>query len=264
MSSFAKNFVNSLTGQVEKARITIFDRRGYKVNVTEVQNKRIGAGGTEELFTTYSLSTNKKSSADLNATGILSADLAQKKEELQNQLYEENTTRKTYIVGFNPSSLNIHAIGGGRFSKNNYAQGGNTTSDFSEMNTRIQLDFKLYFDAHANRAWAESKNDSIQPDVEAFVAALRDEGTREVEFAWGKMVYTGVMNMVDVTYTMFSTYGKPLRAEMNVSMLCIDEGLSQGDESAWLEHYAEAFAKDLDMRGTGQKISTVMSGLINL
>jgi hypothetical protein len=70
--------------------------------------------------------------------------------------------------------------------------------------------------------------------------------------------------MIDVTYTMFSTYGKPLRAEMNVSMLCIDEGLSQGDESVWLEHYADAFAEDFDMRGKGQKISTAMSGLINL
>lgn len=264
MNNFTNNLVGSLTGQVEKARITIFDRRGYKVNVKSVEGKRTNAEGNEETFSTFSLFTNTLSSKELKADGILSEELNQRKGELQKQLYDKYQTQKTYIVGFNPSSLNIHAIGGGRFSKNNYAQGGNTTSDFSAMNPRIQLDFKLYFDAHANREWIETPSFSVKPEVEAFIAALRDEGTREVEFSWGKMVYNGVMNMVDVTYTMFSTYGKPLRAEMNVTMLCVDEGLSTGKESTWAEHYEDAFEKDLDLRNFNNKLSTATRGVFNV
>lgn len=263
MSTLGKNLLGSLTGQVEKARITIFDRRGYKVNVREVKGKRMGENG-EEAFSTFSLFTGDGITEELGAEGILAENLDAKKAELQDKLFNEHTTRKTYIVGFNPSSLNIHAIGGGRFSKNNYAQGGNTTSDFAAMNPRLQLDFKLYFDAHVNREWIETRAFSVQPEVEAFIAALRDEGTREIEFAWGKMVYTGVVNMVDATYTMFSTYGCPIRAEMNVTMLCVDEGLAHGDESTWAEHYEEAFAEDIDLRSRGQKVSTAVRGLLNL
>ena len=258
MIDYLANTGRSFLGLAEKARITILDRRGYDIDVKVTGEQEIDG----KKSSIYSLSSVGASNSK-KKEGILSDNLKSEMSEMQKELDKHNMTRKTYIVGFNPSSLSISAIGGGRFAKNNYAQGGNTTSDFAKMDTRIQMDFKLYFDAHADRELTETKFMTVKPQVEAFIAALRDEKTREVEFSWGKMLYCGVMNMVDVTYTMFSAFGCPLRAEMNVSMLCVDSGLVAGEESSWAKHYEDAFSEDFDWRGRGQKITKITNNLIN-
>lgn len=249
MVDILANTGRSLLGIAEKARINILDRRGYDINVEVVETKE--AEGKKS----YNLSS-VGSAVPIAATGVLDVDLKSAMSVMSANLDMLNMGKRTYIVSINPSSLSISAIGGGRFSKNNYSggEGKSTTSDFSQMNTRIQLDVKLIFD----------NGYSVKEDVEAFIAALREERTREVEFSWGKMLYCGIMNMVDVTYTMFSKAGRPVRAEMNVSMLCVDEGLAAGEESSWSKHYKDAFNESVVLGGLGQKLTQVTNNLINI
>lgn len=84
---------------------------------------------------------------------------------------------------------------------------------------------------------------TVQPQVEGLLAALRCANTRNVNFCWGKMLYSGVLNSVNVNYTMFSRAGRPIRARVELSILLCDSILSDPSKSVWHERYMTAFGK---------------------
>lgn len=62
------------------------------------------------------------------------------------------------------------------------------------------------------------KTFTVRHEVEALLAALRDENTRQAEFRWRDFVFDGFLQYVQVRYTMFSPAGHPVRAVVAIRM----------------------------------------------
>ena len=90
-------------------------------------------------------------------------------------------------------------------------------------------------------------------------------------FQWGNLKYAGILNYVSGQYTMFSTKGEPIRAEINISMLM---GGSEKSESGYLDYWKARYKNIINdnakMKGTAASsmdLGTVkqqFSNLLNL
>lgn len=141
----------------------------------------------------------------------------------------------------------------------------NKTMPNADKPPRIEMRIPLIFDAmNASEAFHSASNElsmysvgstisslaksggtayTVQPQVEAFLATLRCSRTRNVNFCWGKMIYSGVLNSVNVNYSMFSMTGKPVRARVEIGILLCDSSLADPFKTVWYERYKKAFTK---------------------
>lgn len=180
--------------------------------------------------------------------------------------------KKQFEVQFNPSDLQIEGHGGGRMATtafNNADENGRSTAgviDFKPVPIHINLSVKLLFDnmnpnecflsAKTNFAPSEltksliktgisaaggNKKMTVQQEVEGLIAALRSPYTRCITFNWGDMSYTGVLNRVSAQYTMFNSSGVPVRAVVQLSLVCADETVSPNSLGTWQDAYEKAF-----------------------
>ncbi len=202
----------------------------------------------------------------LNRTSNVQAEAASSlNESRQPSAGPADSLTKQFMVQFNPSELSISGYGGGMVQKMDYTQGGKTS--FEEANAQISLSVKLIFDkadtqdafmadkwnasptalaanaVKAAKSLAGKSNHSVQTEVEGFVAALYSPRTREITFGWGNMSYTGILNGVSARYTMFNVQGIPIRAEVTLSMLCVDKVVSEGSMGSWEAGYNKAFGQ---------------------
>lgn len=180
--------------------------------------------------------------------------------------------QKIYEVKFNPSQISFQAHGGRKASKPDLAKTnadnqGVLKMEYQEWTPIIQMNVQLIFDDYertqafmmekitdpaalvrngvvAGVSAYQNKTYSIRPQVEGFIGALRNNFTRKIRFCWGNMIYTGVLNHVGAEYTMFSTDGNPIRANVNLGMLCTDATLSKGYMGQWQESYQKVFKSD--------------------
>lgn len=106
------------------------------------------------------------------------------------------------------------------------------------------------------------KDNSVQKEVEGFIAALRSKYTRRITFHWGTMNYTGVLNRVSAQYTMFNVLGEPIRAVVGLSLVCADKDVSPGNMGAWQKYYVELFGGGDQSFVGAQKIGNLIN--INL
>ncbi len=97
---------------------------------------------------------------------------------------------------------------------------------------------------------------SVQEEVEGFIGMIRNRHTRYLTFHWGDFSYTGVVTSLDVQYTMFNIAGQPVRATVNMRMLCLDNDM-KGANAVWAEYYQQLF-KELTEKS---KAEEVMSGI---
>lgn len=261
-----KNALSSLTGHTEKAVITITDRRKIMddITITEVKTAR----GSEAVLTSGEGIVSSSEGGDLNSKINNMMDEYVKGHGL-------NKTTKSYTVKFNPSTLTLSATGGGKFAKTNYTKSGSKV-EYGSLNQQIQITCQLIFDDYeygeafmnptanlsvqnavkkgvkaVSNVTGLKKEYSVQPQIEAFTAALRNKLTREVTFSWGKLSYAGVINRFDATYTMFSTSGKPIRATANFGMICMyPEDVNGESAGPWQEWWQKAFPAGLNADGT--------------
>lgn len=178
-------------------------------------------------------------------------------------------TKKTFEVQFNPSDLHLEGYGGGRiattvYNKDDGSSGGSGNIVYAAAPVNINLSVKLLFDrmdasesflsAKTNIAVSElaksavstalkkaNKKLTVQQEVEGLVAALRSPYTRKISFCWGDLCYTGVLNRVASQYTMFNTAGEPVRAYVQLSLICADESVSDASMGQWEQAYEKAF-----------------------
>ncbi len=177
-----------------------------------------------------------------------------------------------FTVQFNPGKLSFNGSGGGLNQKKNYGvstkrkkERGRGSVSFEKAKARIEMKVPLIFDqtvntdafffdkflfspsnvvkgvVQAGMKAAGKLNYSVQPVVEAFIAMLRQESTRYVEFCWGALVYRGIVNYISANYTMFSVSGQPVRATVELSMVLADEEVSESSMGDWQKHYEAAF-----------------------
>ena len=201
--------------------------------------------------------------------------------------YRINVNKKIFEVQFNPSELNFIGYGGGRMQKNNYAERGSKARTneltFESMDVRIELQVRLIFDqvdpqdafmadklttsptvitegiVKAVRTATGSKTCSVQTQVEAFIGALRSYNTRQVTFIWGDMCYSGILNRVVSQYTMFNVVGAPIRAIVDLSIVCADGSDPNAKMDDWYDAYGAAFGDSTSYVKSTQKIGNLLN-----
>lgn len=98
---------------------------------------------------------------------------------------------------------------------------------------------------------------TVRPQMEGLAALMLNNDLREVSFVWDEMVFTGQVNHVTSTYTMFNRSGVPVRGTLQFQIL-----QSIGSDGT-KEYWKTAFEKI----GKGQfttKIWDSYTGLFNL
>ncbi|MDR1029176.1 MAG: hypothetical protein LBL63_07130 [Clostridiales Family XIII bacterium] len=63
-----------------------------------------------------------------------------------------------------------------------------------------------------------SRDWSVQPIVEGFIGAIRNEFTRLLRLDWGEFRFTGFLEHLHAEYTMFSPSGNPIRARVSMRL----------------------------------------------
>lgn len=267
------NAARSVTGAVTKAYIKFEDERvsAKDITVTGVKARAaaspVGLSGMTNVL-------GKAQRAVANANSAAGAILKMGLDVAAKLTPQKNV----YEVKFNPSEINFLAHGGMKVQKMNFAAGDETEDntvkiEFVEMKPRIMMQVPLIFDdcertdafmaekfgditaaartvAASGISMATGTTYSVRPQVEGFIAALRNEKTRKMTFFWGNLEYRGILESVHAEYTMFNMEGHPIRANVNLSMLLVDESVSDNCMGYWEESYRKAFEKDSSSLGS--------------
>lgn len=257
IKSIMNNAAQSVTGNIEKAVIEIIDMRGMDLKLEPPVS--MGGAGVSSLGLSAA-STFGGSAALTDAAGDFARQAG---DTLLSRL--EGATRKCFYVQFNPNELTLSGYGGGRVTKTDYTSEKGKGISFEQAAVRITLNVKLIFDkvdpqdafmadklntsptammegaAKGVRSAFGKKDNSVQTEVEGFIAALHSTYTRRITFHWGTMNYTGVLNRVSAQYTMFNVKGQPIRATVALSLVCADKDVSPNSMGVWQEYYQKAF-----------------------
>lgn len=86
------------------------------------------------------------------------------------------------------------------------------------------------------------KQYSVQDTTELFVAAMVQNFTRLVGFAWNKIIFWGELVGVNVQYTMFNKQGNPIRAKVGLQIRQ-DQSVDDNGPYATEQHWEKAFNK---------------------
>jgi len=271
----------SASGAISKAIIEISDERNVaqKIEVSASRARRkvkMDAGLSAEAI--------NAAVAEINSST---------KRRLQNLTKSSPSwlgDKKRFEVKFNPSQLSFQVYGGNKVYKNDLAksntnENGNVSITYQDMAPRIQMNLQLVFDdyertqAFMTEKFSDTsaalrtvingavsaktqKTYSVRPQVEGFIGALRNDYTRKITFYWGNMSYSGVLTSVSAEYTMFSTDGNPIRAHVNLGILCTDESISDNYMGQWQESFKKVFGND-DTTDLGSKLQNV-GNLLNI
>ncbi len=277
----------SVTGNPVLGVITIFDRRP----LDEPDYGDPAKIGTKHDPTTALVEaasdaiTAGLSSAPIDPTKLLSTGY--------NPMRGGTSCKKQFEVQFNPASITIQAQGGGMSQITNFggstkdAKSAGSSITFQQVDSRIVVNIPLIFDRVVNSdaflqdklsinptqlaknigtgiaTMLMGKEITVQTQVEGLIAMLRNDYTREIIFTWSEMSYFGVVNGVNARYTMFSPTGKPIRAEVDLSILCLDAKTKQGDMGQWEDRYKKAFVNKSNII-KNSTVGQAASSLINL
>jgi len=101
---------------------------------------------------------------------------------------------------------------------------------------------------------------SVRPQVEALVAALRNPYTRTISFRWADFSFIGQLTTVQARYTMFSTSGRPVRAQV---LLRLQHEMDPAMLHNWYQSFETVFKGEASSWGkASQKIGNLTN--INL
>lgn len=190
-------------------------------------------------------------------------------------------TKRTMRVKFNPSQLTVNASAV-HLSKKNAENAESRT--VSTQQAKLNLTVMLFFDdmdTYDSFMWdkyvtslgtvqgaanmgktvkqvkGQGKAHSVQPEVESLIAALRNPYTRLITFRWNEFVFTGSLNTVQAKYTMFSTSGRPVRAQM---LLRIQHEMRPSLLVGWYASFQKAFGSgSTDLTRMGQSAGNLLN-----
>ena len=258
------NLLASVTGNPVLGVITIIDRR--KLEAPD-------EGDPAKMGTKYSASTAlAEMASDVVTAGLSSAPVDPTKLVSRGfNATSGSACQKQFEVQFNPAEITIQAQGGGMSQVTNFsgstkkADKAGASITFQQLNPRIMVTIPLIFDRVVNAdaflqdklalsptsiiknvgtaiaTMAFKKEITVQTQVEGLIAVLRNDYTREIIFTWSDMSYYGKINGVNARYTMFSPTGKPIRATVDLNILCSDPKTSVGSMGQWEDRYKKAF-----------------------
>jgi len=106
-------------------------------------------------------------------------------------------------------------------------------------------------------ATAMGKTWTVQTEVEGLLAALQNQYTRNITFQWANFSFSGLLKNVVARYTMFSTSGRPVRAQV---MLRLRQELDPEKLQNWYNDFDDAFDSDSsNLVSAGQNVSSLMN-----
>lgn len=105
-------------------------------------------------------------------------------------------------------------------------------------------------------ATIRGKRWSVQPQVEALLAALRNSYTRFLTFYWADFAFAGQLTAVSAQYTMFSTSGRPIRATVNLRMR---QELDPEHLNTWYREFTDSFGASIRLSGAAQAVGNVLN-----
>lgn len=272
----AKSAGNDIIGNIETAYLIVYDYR-------EAAQKAAGAGAeAAQQFT--SMIANRAGGTSLSARtqALIATQAARLSNSAQAQAMQgAEAIERKLKVQFNPSEIQVYSTSYPQQQAN--AMGSKTQSVSNAVNKgRMEMTVQLYFD-DVNLAdsfmWekftsgistqtvnnlatgvdkAHGKVWSVQPQVEGLISALRNPHTRSVAFHWADFVFTGQVVAVMAQYTMFSTSGRPVRAQV---VLRLRHEMNDARLSAWYKDFDTAFGKNSvnKLAGVGQKIGNLVN-----
>lgn len=201
-----KKMKNTITGGVEHAILSIYYKKDKEVTMEE--DSPLDLGGCLSKFKS-DITGRIKDYAAKNApvlTGMVSMMFSgPMNEELRN-----------YEVQFNPETISFQALVERSGSLMSTEENKNRM-EFGSDNSMFIMSMKLIFDESRSASRAVPLN-NVQKQVEGLMSAISDEATRLVVFTWGDMSYEGYLDSMEAKYTMYDTTGRPMRAEMNLSI----------------------------------------------
>ena len=189
-------------------------------------------------------------------------------------------------VQFNPSSISFQSMGG---EIRRESVGGAGENQFQQFDTPSEttMSMELIFDDTNNKdafmmdaelpllseitsvggltqrieqgtAALTGKKYSVQDTTELFIAAMVQNFTRLVGFAWNKMVFWGELVGVNVQYTMFNKAGAPIRSKVTIQIRQ-DQAISGEEpyktEKNWEKAFENMFEANSGNNGFGIKNS---------
>lgn len=107
---------------------------------------------------------------------------------------------------------------------------------------------------------AQKKVYSVQPQIEALIAALRDPYTRIITFCWADFSFKGQVNQIMSKYTMFSVSGRPVRGEVTLRLRQSSDDIESIGK--WSQAFEDAFGGDSassSLVRPGQKSSSLIN-----
>ncbi len=241
--SIGQQALASLTGNIETAYLVIHDYRKC-----EPKSSNKNGTGNETL---------KNASKEC-------VEAAKEALKGKQEISERKIVDRTFKVQFNPSELRVNASA---LAQNKSDTTKDQSRTIATADASLMLTVRLYFDAMntydafmwdkftlgasvqtihniagiATEVAGKKEVKSVRRQVEALVAAVRNPDTRTISFRWAEFSFTGLLSTVQANYTMFSTSGHPVRAEV---ILRIKHKMDPNQIRSWTASFDKAFRGD--------------------
>ncbi len=261
--SIGQQAAASLTGNIETALLVIHDYRERAAKLNE--------GVTGGLSVAQTLSALNKARVRATAAAL---------ENGAPPSYPGSQDR-TLRVQFNPSELTLNASAVPK-SEQDGTTGRSRTMAVEDA--KLNLTVMLYFDdmqtydafmwdkftagftaqgvsnavKMGKDAVGKGTVHSVQGQVEALVAALRNPYTRSISFRWADFAFIGQLNTIRANYTMFSPSGRPIRAQV---LLRIQHEMDPNMLYGWYDSFERAFGGETENL---VKVEQTTGSLLNL
>ncbi|MCI8670050.1 MAG: hypothetical protein HFI34_11125 [Lachnospiraceae bacterium] len=190
--SFGNELKDNITGNVEHAVIIIEDKRS---NTAPGINGVSASGLQQEVKKTFRVQFNPSS---------LSISTDRRKKDPKKDVSEKNMAADIDIMDFPSNTMSVKLI----FDRVN--------NQDAFMNENLVLN-PTSIAAQVTHA-VKKEEFTVQPYVDGFTAAIRNPDTRKLTFQWGDFTFSGTLKSVSAVYTMFSISGRPVRAEVTLSV----------------------------------------------
>ena len=274
-----------VAGTVEKAKIKIADERPADGEGTPEPGagRRAGGGGSSKFGVNADVQAlanvaDSVGDAVQSATGV----------DLPGAIGGSVAYNREFVVQFNPSTIHISAYAESETLKQDFSSKDANELSATKMEMQMHLDVQLIFDQVSPRmAFMEDminislssvaksiaaevagliysknrQNNSVQTQVEGFIAATRCSKTKKIGFYWGDMAYDGVLRNVNARYTMFDLLGRPVRATVGLSIFLVDPNTPTTSGNHWYKAYQNLFNNPKLLESTFKKASGVVGAL---
>lgn len=263
------DLLNSVLGNTESAYLVVEDSRSQcKPKKKDPLSKLFGSVASA-VGDAVSAATDAVNSATSAVLGGGTSELPTTR----------GATKKYFKVQFNPSELTLNGMLERAVRQDAQAgESGKRTATDAVQRPTITMTVRLYFDDVCQSdafmgekftsglsmqtvvnavSMLSGKVYTVQPQVEALIAALRNNYTRAITFYWGKFSFSGQLSNVGAQYTMFSTSGRPVRA---VVTLRIYQELDPEKIAPWYTDFTSAFkGGGLSLTGAAQKVGNLLN-----